>query len=287
MRSNTIIFNFELSILNFTMDLSIIILNYKTKGLVKYCIKNAQTAAQGLDYEIIVIDNGSNDGCGEMVRQNFPEVKFIQNKKNIGFGAGNNCGIRLAQGRYIMTLNPDVTALEDSIKKMVEFMDANPQVGCAGPKLINADGSHQHSARKFMTPFLVLYRRTPLGQLARGRSALNKFLYLDWDHNDNRPVDWLFGACLIARKEVVDQIGAFDERYFLYFEDMDWCRRFWEKGHQVFYVADAKMVHLHERASETEPWEFIKVYRRTTRWHLISGIKYFLKYHNSNANFSL
>lgn len=260
------------------MDLSIIILNYKTKGLVKYCIKNAQTAAQGLNYEIIVVDNGSKDGCQQMIAENFPEIKFIQTGRNLGFAAGSNVGIKAAQGRYVMLLNPDVTALGDSIKKMYDFMESRPEVGVAGPRLLNPDRSFQPSARTFQTLKIIIYRRTPLGALASGKKALSDHLYADWNHETSREVDWVMGACLLARKEALDKVGLLDERFFFYVEDMDWCRRFWQKGYKVFYIADAQMVHLYEGASKTDPWEFLKIYRKTTRWHFISGIKYFLKY---------
>lgn len=230
------------------MDLSIIILNYKTRGLVKQCIRNVKGSVNNLDYEIIVIDNGSNDDCGQMVKENFPEIKFIQLPKNIGFAAGNNIGIKEARGEYIMLLNPDVTVLNDSINKMVEFMKTHPDVGLCGPKLINPNGTCQISCRTFQTPKLILYRRTPFGNFPTARKELRKHLMLDFDHQTNREVDWVMGACMLVRKSALDKVGLLDERFFFYVEDMDWCRRFWENGFKVYYLAETEMVHLYERA---------------------------------------
>jgi GT2 family glycosyltransferase len=259
------------------VDLSIIILNYKTKGLVKQCIRNVMVSTGDLNYEIIVVDNNSNDGIAEMMKENFPQIKFIQTGKNLGFAAGNNAGIKQARGKYVMVLNPDVTVLNHSIEKMVKFMDSEPQVGVVGPKLINPDGTFQISCRTFQRPLLIIYRRTPLGRLPFAKLQLNKHLMLDFDHQTNIEVDWFIGACMLLRKELLDKIGLFDERFFMYLEDMDLCRRAWMNDWKVFYFADAEMVHLFERASANDSWNFWKL-NKLTRYHIASGIKYFAKY---------
>jgi len=265
------------------MDLSIIILNYKTKGLVKQCIKNVKDSTNGLDYEIIVVDNGSDDGIEKMMQENFPQTKFIQTGKNLGFAAGNNRGMKEAQGRYIMLLNPDITVLDNSIGAMVDFMEKNPAVGLAGPKLNNPNGTYQISCRTWQTPKLIFYRRTPLGRLAFAKKLLAKHLMLDFDHQANREVDWVMGACMLARKSALDKVGLLDERFFFYVEDMDWCRRFWQNGHKVYYLAEAAMVHLYERASASDDWSHWN-FNKMTRWHIASWIKYFAKYLNFKNN---
>jgi len=259
------------------MDLSIVILNYKTKGLVKQCIRNVMVSTANLDYEIIVVDNNSEDGIEEMLSENFPEIKFIQTGNNLGFAAGNNAGIKHTKGRYVMTLNPDVTVLNGSIKKMHEFMEANSNVGIVGPKLINPDGSFQISCRTFQTPKYILYRRTPLGMLPFAKRQLDKHLMLDFDHLSNKEVDWFLGACMLIRKEVLEKVGLFDERFFMYLEDMDLCRRVWMNNYKVYYLSGAEMVHLFERASANDNWNFLRL-NKLTRIHMASGIKYFAKY---------
>lgn len=259
------------------MDLSIIILNYKTQGLVKQCIRNVRAGIDNLDYEIIVVDNGSNDGCEEMMAENFSDVKFIQTGKNLGFAAGSNVGINKAKGKYIMLLNPDVTVLNHSLNKMIRFMEDYPQVGLAGPRLINPDGSYQISCRTFQTPKLILYRRTFLGLLPDAKKQLAEHLMLDFDHKTNLPVDWVMGACMIVRQSAMEKVGLLDERFFFYVEDMDWCRRFWDNDFKVYYIADAEMVHLYERASAVDNWNFW-TFNKMTRWHIASWLKYFAKY---------
>jgi len=259
------------------MDLSIIILNYKSKGLVKQCVKNIITATANLNYEIIVIDNDSKDDIDKMLKENFPQVKFIQTGANLGFAAGNNVGLKEAQGKYLMILNPDVTVLNGTIEKMIKFMEENPEVGLVGPKLINPNGSYQISCRTFTKTKHIILLRTPLGKLSWAKECLDKHLMADFDRLTNREVDWLHGACLLAKKLAVNEIGMFDERYFMYVEDIDWCRRFWLANYKVYYLAEAEMVHLLEKASDHGSWNFWKL-NKSTRWHIASWLKYLLKY---------
>jgi len=259
------------------MDLSIIILNYKTQGLVKQCLKNLMANMANLAYEIIVVDNNSDDGVEIMLKEKFPEVKFIQTGKNLGFAAGNNVGIKQAQGKYLMILNPDISVLNNSIDTMIKFMDAHPEIGLAGPRLVNPNGTFQVSCRTFIETKHILLLRTPLCKLAFAKNILDKHLMADFDRLSNKEVDCLHGACLLARKSVVDKIGPFDERYFMYVEDIDWCRRFWDAGFKVYFIGKAEMVHLLEKASDHGSWKFWKL-DKTTRWHIASWLKYIFKY---------
>ena len=293
------------------MDLSIIILNYKQKGLVKQCLKGILAAAINLNYEIIVVDNDSGDDCLKMVKEQFLgiennyssdktqtkewsmpkqktiflkqelkqklDIKTIQAKKNLGFAAGNNLGIKIAQGKYILILNPDIAIVSNVLEKMFEFMENYPKVGVCGPKLINPDGSVQYSRRRFPSWRIPLYRRTFLGKLPFAKKTLNYYLMTEKNHNNNQKVDWLFGACLMIRKKVIDQIGAFDERFFMYFEDLDLCRRIWQTGFEVYYLAEVEMIHYHQRLSAEKSGLF-GLFNKAARIHLSSGIKYFAKY---------
>ncbi len=261
----------------FDMKLSIIILNYKSKNMVKECLRGIKTVGVDLKYEIIVVDNASGDGIGKMLKENFPEVKFIASPQNVGFAAGNNLGIRAAVGKYILIMNPDIAVFKDSFETLIKYMDEHPVVGVAGPKLFNPDRTMQHSVYafpKYMTP---VYRRTPLGRTALGQAEVSRYLMKDWDHVGARDVDWLLGACLIIRREAMEQVGLLDERYFLYFEDTDWCRRFWEKGWKVSYVPSSVMVHFHRRESAEAPL-LRSLFKKTTQAHILSSIKYFFKY---------
>lgn len=259
------------------MDLSIIILNYKSKGLTKQCLKGLQMLSPKVQFEIIVVDNASHDGTAEMVKEEFPQVKLIESMVNCGYAAGNNLGIRKATGKYIMILNPDVAIMNESIDVLYKFMEAHPEAGLAGPKLINPDGTTQASCRTFPDWQTLLYRRSPLGKLPGPRRKLYKHLMLDFDHKRSRTVDWMIGACFFCRASAVEKVGLLDERFFLYLEDIDWCRRFWQAKYKVYYVVEAEMVHYHQRFSAENPG-LKGMLSYATRIHISSAIKYFAKY---------
>ena len=259
------------------MDLSIIILNYKTKGLLKQCLKGIALFSLPQKYEIIVVDNASEDGTREMMAEDFPQVKFIRAETNRGFSAGYNLGIKEAQGKYLLLLNPDIAVLEKSIVKLIEFMETHPEVGLAGPKLLNPDRSVQMSAMRFPSFFIPLYRRTFVGLLPFARKERDAYLMNDWDHKENREVDWVLGGCMIVRREALAKVGLLDERFFLYFDDVDWCRRFWQNGYKVYYIAEAEMVHYHMRESAENPG-LRGLLSYPTRAHIKSWFKYFFKW---------
>lgn len=259
------------------MDLSIIILNYRTPKLVRQCVKTIKLYGPQVSYEIIVVDNDSHDGVEEMLRQSHPEVKFVQAAKNRGYAAGNNLGIRQAIGRYVMILNPDITVKPGSIDAAVGYLDRHEDIGILGPKLVKPDGSIDESCYRFPANLIPLYRRTPLGKLAAGRRALERYLMVDYDRRMTRDVDWLLGAVLVVRRKALLQVGLFDERYFLYFEDTDWCRRFWQAGYRVVYYTGSEMVHYHERLSAQGHW-FTSLFRGSTRVHIVSWLKYLRKW---------
>ncbi|MBI2637251.1 MAG: glycosyltransferase family 2 protein [Parcubacteria group bacterium] len=235
------------------MDISVVILNYNTKDFLLPCIKGMVNTTRDLDYEIIVVDNASTDGSVAYVKEKilprFPQVKLLQSPENRGFSAGNNLGISRSSGRYALIMNPDIVIWDNSLKHMVDYMDANPKVGIAGPRLLSPDGSLQHFVYRFPSPQVLLYRRTPLARFTFAQRAIRNYLMADWDHRDNRPVDWVQGSCMIVRRDAIRDVGLMDERYFLFLEDTDWCRRFWEAGFEVRYAADVEIIHYHGRAS--------------------------------------
>lgn len=259
------------------MILSLIILNYKSEGLVRYCLKNIIKADISFDYEIIVVDNASPSAGVQNLKTEFPTVKFIELNSNRGFSAGNNEGIKIANGKYIAVVNPDIVISKGSVEKLVEFMDNNPDVGCCGPKLLNPDGSVQNSCLRFPAGLMPLYRRSPLGKTKKAQKYLKQYLMLDFDHNSNIPVDWLFGAFILAKKSAIEKVGMLDEGYFLYIGDTDWCRMFWENGYKVYYVADSKMIHYHHRESAANPG-LSGIFNYVTRVHVKDFIHYAKKF---------
>lgn len=259
------------------MDLSIIILNYKTKGLLKQSLRGILGEHLGLNYEIIVVDNNSNDGSVEMMRQDYPRVRLIVAPQNVGFSAGMNLGIAKAAGKYILVLNTDVALFSKAVMALFQYLETHPQVGIAVPRLINPDGTSQQSTFLFPTFFVAGLRRTPLGKLPWAKKTLRRFLMSDWDRQDTRPVGWAIGACLLIRADVLRQVRGFDERYFLYVEDTDLCRQFWQAEYEVHFVHTAEMVHFHKRESAENPG-VSGIFSYPTRLHIRSWLKYFQKY---------
>ncbi len=259
------------------MDISIVIVNYKSKGLTLSCLKSIKEAEwSGLTHEIIVVDNNSGDYLGEILAWQYPEVQFIQAGTNLGMGGGNNLGLARARGKYLVVMNPDTIALPDTWRRLYDYMEANQSVGVVGPKQFNPDKSVQISCYRWHSLLTPLYRRTFLGAWF-GQKDLDRFLMADFDKNSIREVDWLLGSFLFIRAEALRRVGNFDDRFFLYFEDTDLCRRFYRAGFKVVYNPQAQIIHNHSRESARTPW-----YRfftsRTTRTHVISWFKYLLKW---------
>ena len=259
------------------MDVSIVIVNYKSKDLTLNClrsIKNADWA--GLDYEIMVVDNYSGDLASRDLEP-FGEIKFVMNGRNMGYGAANNQGIGQSQGKYIVIMNPDTSASKDIFIKLFDFMENNPRVGVAGPKQFNLDQTVQETCFRWPGLLTPLYRRTPLGKIGFAKRNLDRFLYKDYNKDKIGEVDWLLGSFLFCRAEALRQVGAFDERFFIYFEDIDLCRRFWGGGWQVIYNPDAVITHNHARQSARTPW--YKFFKSIAAWHhLASWVKYLWKW---------
>ncbi|MEK7167741.1 MAG: glycosyltransferase family 2 protein [Patescibacteria group bacterium] len=255
------------------MQISIIINNYKTRGLLKQCLNGIYKYPPKAEFEIIVVDNNSQDGTVEMIKARFPQVKLIDPGENLGHHKGNNLGIRNSTGKHILILNTDIAVLDDAIDQMHDFMEAHPQIAFLGPKLKNPDGSVQSSCMRFPTRFVPIYRRTFLGRLPFAKKEIDRYLMKDFDHGATRPVDWILGACVMVRREATEKVGLMDEELFMYFGDVAWCLKFWAAGYQVWYLADAEIVHYHKRES-AQSGLFSKVF-----WiHIMDWLKYLKKY---------
>ncbi|HAZ64544.1 MAG TPA: glycosyltransferase family 2 protein [Armatimonadetes bacterium] len=258
------------------LDLSIIIVSWNTRADLARCLESVRPALAGLAAETVVVDNGSHDGSGRMVRQRFPWVRLIATGANLGFAAGNNVALAQTTGRYRLLLNPDTVVHGDALAQLVAYADHEPRVGLLGPRLLNADGSLQHSCRRFPTLPALLFRNTLLGRLWPNNPYTRDYLMGDWTHDGPRPVDWLSGACLLARSEMLEQLGGLDERYFMYVEDMDWCRRAWAAGWQVTYLPSAVVTHAMGRASDQQPVAMVRA-------HHVSMVKYVRRHYGPAA----
>lgn len=267
------------------MKLSVIINHYRTPEVLRNCIKSVQKDLEGgdIEAEIILTDGGTQEVTRQMMQEEFPKVVFLEEKKNIGFGRMINRAFRVAYGDYYLILNADILLDEPGvIKKMLDYMDAHAEVGMVGPKLWNINNTWQQSCFRFYSPLTVLFRRTPLGKTAYGKRDLDRFLMKDilakGEITEPLAVDWLMGsAMLVRKKDVEEKVGEFDERYFMYFEDVDWARRFWEKGLKVIYYPKVTMYHYHFQASKKGSL-LSSLLNKYTRIHISSAIKYFSKF---------
>ncbi|MBU1118922.1 glycosyltransferase family 2 protein [Patescibacteria group bacterium] len=267
------------------MTLSIIIVHYKTPSLLRQCIRSIRKHEPSFKYEIIVVDNNSMDETAQMIEEDFPSITMIANKENLGFPKAVNQGIRVSKGRYVLLLNPDITALPGVLENMITYMTKHPDIGMLGPKLQNPNGSLQLSCfDSYPNVRLIIYRRTFLGNFKRPQKQIRKFTLADWDHGSKREVAWILGSTMLARREAIDDVGLMDERFFMYMEDVDWCRRFWNKGWKVLYYPDFHMIHYYARASASSPNVFFAFFNKQTRIHIVSAIKFILKYAKQNES---
>jgi len=218
--------------------------------------------------EVIVVDNASSDGSVEMVRAEFPQVRLMANEENLGFTRANNQGIAASRGRYVLLLNPDTEVLGDALGAMVDYMDVHPDVGALGPMLLNPDGSVQSSRRRFPTLATALLESTVFQwELSRDNRILRRYYILDRPDDEVQEVDWVTGACILMRREAIEEVGPLDEGFFMYSEELDWCRRARERGWKVVYLPTARVVHYGGKSSEqVVPFCHIQFQRSKVRY---------------------
>lgn len=263
------------------MDLSIIIVNYKSKNKLLNCLDSLKRADFGaLAHETIIVDNQSGDDLND-ISARYQGTRVIISPRNLGMGGGNNIGIKEAQGEFILILNPDTVIKDRAIPILVDYLRSHAEVGMVGPKLLYPDGSLQSSCAHFPQFFMPFLRRTFLGDYFK--ESRDHFTMNDFDHNSIVSVDWLMGSCLLFRKKIILADGSiffphFDERYFMYFEDTDLARQFWEKKQKVVYNPEAIVIHDHQRQSAKYPW-YLAIFLDRLAWHHIgSWLKYFIKW---------
>ena len=226
------------------MDVSIIIVNWNTKGLLRDCLSSVYAHAGEIDYEIIVIDNASTDGSAEMVKNDFRQVILIENSNNRGFAAANNQGMAVAKGRYVLLLNSDTVVLDNAIANTVRFADANPEVAVTGCRVLNSDRTLQRTCFMFPSVLNMLLSSTYLYKLFPKNKFFGREQMTWWDRNDVRQVDVVTGCFMLVRREAVEQVGVMDERFFMYCEETDWCYRFREEGWKVMFAPVGEIIHF-------------------------------------------
>lgn len=223
-------------------DLSIVIVNRNTRDLLHDCLRSIRELPDPVRCEVILVDNGSTDGSAEMAEELFPETRLIRNRTNTGYAFPNNQGLAVSRGRYALLLNSDTVLHPRSLGRLVEFMDAHPEVGACGPALEYPDGSLQRSCYSIPTPRTQFCRMLALDALfPRSRWLGNQ--HLGFDHRHTAPVEALLGAALLCRREVLEEVGGLDERFRIHYNDFDWCRRILGAGWRIYFVHDASVVH--------------------------------------------
>ncbi|OGM97705.1 MAG: hypothetical protein A2735_01015 [Candidatus Yanofskybacteria bacterium RIFCSPHIGHO2_01_FULL_41_21] len=262
--------------------LSIIIVNYKNAPLLRLCLKSLQRIisppTDGLfTHEIIVIDASADVDTTYVAIEEFPHVRYVPFKKNIGYTRGVNEGLKIAKGDFMFIMNADIIPLEGSLETMYAYMKDHPEIGLLGPQLLNFDGSTQQSCFRFYTPLTIIYRRTFLRKLPFVKNILNRFLMKDKDLTQPLAVDWLMGSALMVSKKTIEIAGYMDEQFFLYMSDVDWPRRFWENGYQVVFFPKAMMYHYHRRESHGALDILDAIFNHRTQQHITDAFRYFRK----------
>ena len=252
------------------IDLSIVILNWNVRDLLDRCLASVRSSRYAI--EIVVVDNASTDDSVSMVRSKYPHATVIANEVNRGFTGGNNQGLAAATGRYVLVLNPDTEIVGDALDRLVDYLEANSDVGAVGPLLLNPDRSIQSSRRRFPTLATAFFESTWL-QGAAPRGLLRRYYMEDVPADVTHDVDWLNGACTLFRREMLDRVGVYDEaNFFMYSEELDLCRRIKGAGWRIAYVPEAQVVHYEGKSSEQA------VAARHIRFNT-SKVRYFRKWH--------
>jgi len=260
------------------MELSIIVTSYKNPELLKVCIDSIKKNVSISDYEIIVADSATEEKTELMMTEDYPGVTFIPFAENVGFQYLVKGAYAKSTGKYILILNGDIIVKKDSVEKLLEFIKSDSIIGIAGPQLLNFNETLQSSCFRFYSPLTIVYRRTFLGRFGFAKKHLDNFLMNDFDHKKIQEIDWLMGSALMTSREAIEKVGLMDERFQMYMEDTDWCRRFWEAGYKVMYFPEAQMYHYHGRGSASRGVLRSLLSNRLTWIHISSAIKYFLKY---------
>jgi len=256
------------------MDLSIIILNWNTKDFLRNCLRSLEECAISYKKEIIVVDNASTDDSVAMVKKNFPSVKIIQNKENTGFAKGNNIGIKQSSGRYVCIVNSDVTIRRECFNQLIQHMDTHPTIGIIGPTIFWPDLTVQGTCRKFPGLWNNFCEHFYLNRLFPKYSFFSgEHMFPSFDHKTTKNVDCLVGCFLMIRKKTLEDVGLFDEQFFIYSEEIDLCKRFWKKGWVVKFFPTDGAIHHGRASSSKDPQRF-------SMEQQISVLKYWKKHRN-------
>lgn len=253
------------------MKLSIVILCWNDRKVITNCLRSIYENTHSTPFEVIVSDNGSTDGSVECIRKTFPQVQVIENGSNLRFAKANNVGIRASKGEYVLILNPDTIIHDGTLDKLIEFADRHPQAGAFGCRVLNPDGTYQLSARPFVTVRSEWIGALHLRMLGHISDWFLSGSYSGWKGETERTIDWHSGCFILARRDLLNRLGGFDEQFFYYYEDMDLCHRIWDAGHPIIFTPEVTITHLGGQSTRRAPAAF-KLDSQITRY------RYFYKY---------
>jgi GT2 family glycosyltransferase len=243
------------------LTLSIIIINYNVKYFLEHCLYSVQKALKPVTGEIIVIDNNSTDGSIAYLQPKFPCVNFVCSETNIGFAKGCNKGLEIASGDYVLFLNPDTIVAEDSFTECIEFFQAHPDCGALGVKMIDGSGNFlKESKRSFPSPLTSLYKLFGLGRVFKRSKVFNRYHLGHLDKDQNHEVDVLAGAFLMVRKDVLNEVGSFDERFFMYGEDVDLSYRIQQAGYKNYYFSGTTIIHFKGESTKRGSLNYVRLF---------------------------
>lgn len=257
------------------VDVSVIIVNYNTAHLLGRLFDCLGAARGALSIEVIVVDNASTDSSVALLRTSYRDIQVIENKLNVGFGRANNQAVKGARGRYILLLNTDAFVSHDTLAKTIDYMDKNIGCGVLGAKLVGADGSLQPSCRYFPTPWNVFVHSMGLQRYFRGVRLVDD---MAWDHSSIRECDWVPGCYYLIRRQVIDEVGLFDPRYFLYYEEVDHCRAVRSAGWTVTFYPFTTVEHIGGESAESVE-RLTRAGRQISALQIESQLLYFRKHH--------
>lgn len=260
------------------MNLSIIVVTWNAKRIVRECLESLRGYAKDSNTEIIVVDNASSDGTPKLIEEHFSHVRLCQNDKNIGFAGGNNIGIKLSTGKYIGLVNSDVVVPPGCLEKLIQYMEQHSDIGMLGPKMLLQDGTIGQSCMRFPSPWNWFCHALAVDRLFPKSGILGGFLMRDFLYDRMIDVDVLTGWFWMVRREALDQVGLLDERFFMYGEDIDWSKRFHEAGWRVVFYPEAEAVHYCGASSSNAPTRFYVEMNR-------ANIQYCRQHHSRLAVF--
>lgn len=242
------------------MDISISIASYNTADLLKRCLNSIYKHTKGLKFEVIVVDNRSKDRSVEMVKKNFPRVKIIANKTNKFFSKANNQALKIASGKYFLILNSDTYFTDNSLKKMVDYMEKNTEIGACEGIEVYEDGRILQTGSGFSTPLIDFFELSILGTRLKNKKLINRYRLVEYDRRENFEIDVGCDAFLMVRKMIMDKIGGYDKRFLLYYTENDLCLRIKKLGYKIMHLGDSQVMHRVSASVEKIGWKKTDIY---------------------------